>query len=190
MEIIYKITSPSGKFYIGRTKDFDLRMIQHKSNSKNKKLKSKLYDAIRKYGWENMVCEIIDKAPTEKIKELEESYILKYNTINEGYNLTINTADGGNVWEGREDTPEYKEFVELMKEVTSGEKNGMFGKTHSEETKAKMKEKAAGRCSLEWFINKHGIAEGTQRYESMMEKRKKNRYDKMKTDAAGKFVKA
>ena len=82
-----------------------------------------------------------------------------------------------------------KEYKLNMSKVVSGENNGMFGRTHSEETRAKMKAKAAGRCSLEWFINKHGKVEGTERYESMMEKRRKNRYAKMKTDGQGKFVK-
>ncbi|MBC8428101.1 MAG: GIY-YIG nuclease family protein, partial [Candidatus Pelagibacter sp.] len=34
MEVIYKLTSPSGKYYIGRTKDYELRMKQHTSRSK------------------------------------------------------------------------------------------------------------------------------------------------------------
>ena len=186
--IIYKITSPSGKVYIGRTKDFASRMADHKYNAFTAKEGNSLYKACRKYGWENMIKEVIDEAGDTVIQELEEKYITEYNSVRGGYNDCY-IGGGGNVWEGKEDTEQFKEFKNLMSEVTTGENNGMFGRTHSEETRAKMKAKAAGRCSLEWFINKHGKVEGTERYESMMEKRRKNRYAKMKTDGQGKFVK-
>ena len=186
--VIYKITSPSGKVYIGRTKDFSSRMADHKFDATSGRKDQALHRAIRKHGWENMVKEVIDETTKNKIVALESYYIGKYDSIKEGYNNTINTSDGGNVWEGKEDTEQFKDFKNLMSEVTTGENNGMFGRTHSEETRAKMKAKAAGRCSLEWFIDKHGKVEGTQRYESMMEKRRKNRYAKMKTDGQGKFV--
>ena len=48
--LIYKLVSPSGKMYIGQTNNFDGRMIEHKSNAKWRK--SKLYNSIRKYGWD------------------------------------------------------------------------------------------------------------------------------------------
>ena len=187
MEYIYKITSPSGKSYIGRTKDLNDRMAQHKYEAKKNRKKSTIYKAIRKYGWDNMKVEILEMGSSKDIEALEEKHILESNSLKIGYNDTIRTT-GGNVWEGKEDTEEFQQFKEHMSKVTSGENNGMFGRTHSEETRAKMKAKAAGRCSLEWFIDKHGKVEGTQRYESMMEKRRKNRYDKMKTDNKGKFV--
>ena len=187
MEYIYKITSPSGKSYIGRTKNLNKRLIQHKSEAKTGRTGFAIHKAIKKYTWEKMKVEILDMAPSKEIEALEEHYIRESNSLKIGYNETLRTT-GGNVWEGKEDTEEFQQFKEHMSKVTTGENNGMFGRTHSEETRAKMKAKAAGRCSLEWFINKHGKVEGTERYESMMEKRRKNRYAKMKTDNKGKFV--
>jgi group I intron endonuclease len=187
--VIYKITSPSGKVYIGRTKHFSQRMADHKFDATSGRKNQALHKAIRKYGWDNMTKEIIDQTSESKIVALEYYYIGKYNSIKEGYNNTINTSDGGNVWNGKEDTQQFKDFKDKMKIINSGKNNGMYGRKHSEETKKLLKEKAAGRCSLEWFIDKHGEVEGTRRYESMMEKRRKNRYAKMKTDSAGRFTK-
>ena len=186
--VIYKITSPSGKVYIGRTKDFKTRMVDHKHNALTNKRDNSLYRAINKYGWDHMDREILLEVNEEESHIQERILINKYDSVRKGYNDTYNTVGSGNVWEGREDTKEYKEFTDKMSKITSGENNGMFGRTHSEETRAKMTAKAAGRCSLEWFINKHGQVEGTERYESMMEKRRKNRYAKMKTDEQGKFI--
>ena len=188
METIYKITSPSGKIYIGRTKSLESRMAQHKYEAKSGRKDQVIHIAIRKYGWENMEVEVLAKAPSSEIKLLEEHFIKNYDAVNIGYNSSYNTTRGGDQWEGRKDTEEYKAFTEKMSGITSGENNGMYGRKHSEETRAKMTAKAAGRCSLEWFINKHGQVEGTERYEGMMEKRRKNRYAKMKTDGQGKFV--
>ncbi len=58
MEIIYKLTSPSGKYYIGRTKDFSQRMIEHKSEAKRNSNRS-IHKAINKYGWDNIEKEIL-----------------------------------------------------------------------------------------------------------------------------------
>jgi len=186
--VIYKITSPSGKVYIGRTKDFKQRLIDHKHNALRNKRDNSLYRAINKYGWENMEKEVILEVKESESHLHERLMIERYDSVRKGYNDTYNTVGSGDVWEGRRDTDDFETFKKKMSEITSGENNGMFGRTHSEETRAKMKAKAAGRCSLEWFIDKHGKVEGTKRYESMMEKRRKNRYAKMKTDAQGKFV--
>ena len=188
MEVIYKLTSPSKRVYIGRAKDFNDRMAQHKYEATVLRKDYPLYRAIRKYGWENFKKEVIDTAPKHYIVELEKHYIIEHNAIKMGYNATISSTAGGDKWERRKDTQQFQDFKDKMKIINSGENNGMYGRKHSEETKKLLKEKAAGRCSLEWFINKHGEVEGTRRYESMMEKRRKNRYAKMKTDAQGKFI--
>lgn len=46
-----------------------------------------------------------------------------------------------------------------------GDKNPFYNKNHTEETKKIMKEKAKGRYSLEWFINKYGEVEGSIKYQ-------------------------
>lgn len=94
---IYKITSPSGKSYIGLTGrgDHKERIAEHKSMAKHKE-RYAIHHAINKYGWENMEHEILEVvvAQTEdelydKLKKLERYYIDLFDTFNNGYNLTI-----------------------------------------------------------------------------------------------------
>jgi len=205
MEVIYKLTSPSGKYYIGRSKNYDNRMKQHESRSKTSD-EIVLYKAIRKYGWDNFTKEILAEVSNSEAVEIEEFFIEKYNAVTEGYNMTYKGC-GGDIWEGRRDTKEYEEYcilkskqssenngfkgkrhtLESLKKMSHPDyKNGMFGKNHSESTKGKMKQKAAGRFSLPWYIDRYGKEEGTtknnNRCKSLSER-------KLKRDEYGRYVK-
>lgn len=83
----------NGKVYIGKSNNFDKRIISHKSESK--KATSKLfYKAIKKYGWENFKWEILYQSKEEShIYEMETSFIAEYNSYyleknSMGYNMT------------------------------------------------------------------------------------------------------
>jgi len=89
--IIYKITSPSGKVYVGQTtKGFEKRIKQHKSPSSKCHLVKK---AINKYG-DEMKYEIIeDNIPHKQLDEREIYWIKELNSFApNGYNCTT----GGN----------------------------------------------------------------------------------------------
>ncbi len=86
--IIYKITNIiNNKIYIGQTtSNIKKRWGQHKASSRNKK--SKLYNAMRKYGVENFKIEEIVKAESiEELNELEEKIINENNSVQNGYNI-------------------------------------------------------------------------------------------------------
>ena len=185
MDVIYKLISPKGKVYIGRTNDFNRRMIEHKKSALTDNLPNTIYKAVRKYGWDNFQKEIICEVdPIESVK-VEEELIVAYNSVKKGYNDTYK-GEGGDVWVGKRDTNEYMEFISKMKELTKGDKNGMFGKTHSEDTKLKQKEKAKGRFSLEWFIDRNGVEAGQRMYD---ERRVFLSNRVMKRDNKGNFIK-
>jgi group I intron endonuclease len=185
MDIIYKITSPSGKAYIGRTKDFNQRMVEHKHAAYVKKLKNSLYKAIRKYGWDIMIKEIICEVEPKQAQKLEEELIRGYNSVRKGYNDTY-VGGGGDQWKDRRDTDEFMEFLSKMKKVNNS--NRMHGKTHTEEAKAKQKEKAKGRFSLPWFIERHGEEEGTTLYNKRCQDLKNRKID-WRDPITGDFVK-
>jgi hypothetical protein len=122
MGIIYKLTSPCDKYYIGqhKTDDVKKRIDSHAAGFKAYKAKLEelkilqeenpdikinidirkgcvaLYRAFDKYGIKNFEYEILhDNVPLDKLNELEDEYILKYNTLApNGYNLRINGANG------------------------------------------------------------------------------------------------
>jgi group I intron endonuclease len=58
MRGIYKITNPSGKIYIGQSRDIDKRIKRYQTlQCKGQRI---LYNSLKKYGWENHIFEIIE----------------------------------------------------------------------------------------------------------------------------------
>jgi group I intron endonuclease len=208
MDIIYKLTSPSGNVYIGRTKNFNKRMQQHELRSKRDTKNTVLYNAIKKYGWDNFTKEIIAEVNSKDAPEVEFMMMIKYNSVKNGYNMTYST-NGGDVWDGRRDTQQYLDYIKLLSEngkkynnFTNGykhteenvkkmshplEKNPMYGKKHSDESREKLKSKAKGRFTLDWYIDRNGKEEGTKLYE---ERRLWLKNRNLKKDENGRFVKA
>lgn len=90
---IYKHIFPNGKIYIGQTKNSLVRRFQNGEGYKYQFV----YKAIQKYGWDNIITEIIeDNIPTlEEANKKEEYYIALYNARNP--NIGYNIAVGGNV---------------------------------------------------------------------------------------------
>jgi len=89
--IIYKLTFPNNKIYIGQTSlDFNIRLNCHKSSAYNSNLNRYIHNAIKKYGWDNIVKEIICTVSSEFSDDAEKYFINKYscNDIRFGYNLT------------------------------------------------------------------------------------------------------
>ncbi len=187
MDMIYKITSPNGKVYIGRTSDFNRRMAEHKYNALTRKFPNSLYKAIRKYGWDSMSKTVLFEIESDKAQKLEEELIVAYNSVRGGYNDSY-AGTGGDQWIGKRDTNEFMEFVSKMKTINSGKSNGMYGKEHTEEAKEKQKEKAKGRFSLPWFIERHGEEEGTTLYNKRCQDLKNRKID-WRDPITGDFVK-
>lgn len=84
--LIYKHTSPSGKAYIGQTKNLRQRNASHKVPSANR---TPFHCAIQKYGWEAFTHEIlVENLTLDEANELEEQLIKDHNTlVPHGYNL-------------------------------------------------------------------------------------------------------
>ena len=90
---IYMITSPNGKSYIGRAINLKNRLNKYKNNHNNEQ--PLIYNAIKKYGYDNMKITILWQTEIKKdntneiLNQLESLYILKHNTFTpNGYNLT------------------------------------------------------------------------------------------------------
>lgn len=122
-------TSPSNKRYIGITSQSPER--RWRKNGAGYKNHVYFWNAIKKYGWDNFKHEILFKGLTkEEAEQKEIELIAYYNSNNEdyGYNLSSGGESGS---KGYKYTNEQRK---RMSENRKGEKNGMYGKRHTEET--------------------------------------------------------
>ena len=105
MGLIYKITNNiNQKIYIGQTKQLlHQRWSMHKQMSKTHS--NILYKAMRKYGINNFSIEVVEECDNSLLNEREIYWIKKYDSYNNGYNMTI----GGNGSPGR--TPIFQEQI-------------------------------------------------------------------------------
>lgn len=109
---IYKITNDlNGKMYIGQTNDFIRRKNEHISDSRNRPEKSYIHRSMAKHGPENFTFTILEKVNSEEASEKEIKYIKKYNTYQNGYNLTT----GGEMNEHKRFFTD-EEIIEIRKE--------------------------------------------------------------------------
>jgi len=117
--IIYKISSPSGKVYVGQTvRSFETRVAEHKSKTSNC---TALKNAINKYG-DEMKYEIIEEdVPQEHLDDREIHWISHSNSLAPGgYNLTT----GGQFYQI---TQEAKEHLRDAQQRLTIERNGYLG---------------------------------------------------------------
>ena len=93
MKYIYLITSPSGKQYVGKCSidPIDKAVLYQSAAKYFPDIKRPILNAIRKYGWHNMKFEIIEQNDNWTESELNQQeifWIVQYNTVNVGYNVT------------------------------------------------------------------------------------------------------
>lgn len=150
--IIYKaINKVNGKIYIGQTiQSLNRRIQKHIRRSLGKKDNLYFHSAIRKYNKENFIWEIIAECNSlEELNKVEIDMIEKYNTFENGYNLTA----GGN---GIAKFNHTKEAKKKMSESKKGEKNPNYNKPPTEETKKKMSKAHEGSILSEETKKKIG----------------------------------
>lgn len=148
--IIYKYTSPSGKVYIGQTLNEEQRRKDFLGNT-YKYAGEAINNARMKYGPKNFQYEILyeqefetKKEAVQKLNELEQRYIIDYNSIENGYNI----SKGGDSVNGIMDNDDAKQrMIQGLKKYYSTHTNPFKGHKHTEAVKAILREKALGRPS-------------------------------------------
>jgi group I intron endonuclease len=89
---IYKITNPKGKIYIGQTIDFKRRVYQYRKLNCNEQ--PKLYNSLKKYGFDNHTFELIHECQIGNLTILERYYQELYKTIeNDNLNCFLVTTN-------------------------------------------------------------------------------------------------
>lgn len=92
MGYIYIITNKiNDKVYIGQTsRTIETRWKEHLLSYQNEsKKRYKLYAAMNKYGAESFSIEKIEECSADKLDEREKYWIQKFDSYNNGYNMTI-----------------------------------------------------------------------------------------------------
>jgi len=168
---IYKITNNiTGKFYIGSAKDIEWRWTIHRRDLRaNRHCNPKLQHSWNFHGEDKFSFSILEEVgpDQQKLFEREQYYLdtLKPYVRDEGYNIGSVAEGGDNITHN----PNRDAFIEKMKIINRGENNGMYGKTHTNDAIKKQKDKAKGRYTLEWFVDRYGKREGKKKYNSRRE---------------------
>ena len=106
---IYKFTSPSGKCYIGQSIKIERRLVEHRSVAQYKN--PKFYNAVRKYGFDNLKFEIIEECDYDNLNDREIYWIVHFDSFRNGYNATSG-GEGGYI--------RSKETIEKMRNAMLG----------------------------------------------------------------------
>ena len=121
---IYKITSPSGRIYIGQSINIAERWGRYKGLQC--KQQEKLYNSFLKYGVESHKFEIIhimEVYNQEELDTLEENYVLEFECVTKGLNIRFGGGSRGK---------HSAETKEKLRQIN-------LGKKYSDKTKAKQR---------------------------------------------------
>lgn len=170
---IYKISSPSGNFYIGSSANIHNRWIAHKGYLRNNKhTNPKLQAAWLKYGESGLVLTVLEACKTTELLAREQFYL---DTLQPVYNIAkdavspmrglkhteeakrkMSQPGSLNPFYGRTLSSEHRavldrtgtrhkpETLEKYKK-RKGENNAFYGKHHTETTREKLRSAAVGR---------------------------------------------
>lgn len=135
--VIYKITNPNDKIYIGQAKNIKRRINRYKClDCKNQRL---LYNSIAKYGWSSHKLDIIYRFDGDRLKadKIEVFFVEFFNSY-----FYENKIRGMNLTKGGENKNHLKEkdFVNMVQKTRKGY-------THSEETRLKISQSNKGMVS-------------------------------------------
>ena len=117
----------NNKIYVGQTNKPKKRLWEH-INAAKKGKDTLLYYAIRKYGEENFIFEIIEECEDDVVNEREKYWISKFDSFECGYNMT----SGG-------------DYFSLSDEAKKKIGDRFRGKHLSEEHKQKLREANKGK---------------------------------------------
>lgn len=149
MGVIYKITSPTGRLYIGKTYHLAGRIASYKHDLKKERYTTVLFHSLKKYGWDAHKLEVIEDLADELLEEREIFWIAELKTYRPENENGMNMTHGGEGHRGTwmHDLARRKH----MSETFRGSNASFYGKHHTEENK----KKASIRVSA--YNKKHGI---------------------------------
>ena len=177
---IYKITSPTGKIYIGQSVDIERRWADHRSMPKSDK-GNLLYNSFLSHGVDSHKFEILERCSKEMLNERERYYIKKYDTFDTEHGLNLTKGGDSKVVFSKKTLQKMseakkgvrskhligykhsKETRDILRKKSMGNKNWL-GKHHSEETKEKLRQANLGKKHSEETKEKLRILSTGRKY--------------------------
>lgn len=151
--IVYRHISPSGKVYVGITcRTFKERCGKNGYCYKDSKI---FYNAIQKYGWNNIIHEVLLEDVSQSEAFYAEKYLIRWYKM---HNISYNITDGGEGTQGfshpmSEETKEKIRQANTGRKLTEEQKEYLrqihTGKKASEETKEKLRQSHLGHSPSE-----------------------------------------
>jgi group I intron endonuclease len=114
---IYKIVNPTGRIYIGQSRDYKQRLRHYGKFRTN--CQPKLHNSFLKYGINNHQFKIIEHCNINQLDDKEIFYIKKYDAVKKGMNCIVRGQN-------KEMDSESRNRYRLAK---LGEKNPNYGKS-------------------------------------------------------------
>lgn len=91
--VIYKITNPTGKIYIGKAVSLAARLWAYR-NLKCKDQKA-IYASLKKYGFDKHIVDILYEGPAQSLADKEIAFIKKHNSFSGDNPNGLNLTRGG-----------------------------------------------------------------------------------------------
>lgn len=149
---IYKITNPDGKVYIGATTDYTQRINAYRITKCKNQIK--IFNSLKKWGFENHFFEIVEMCSKEQLRELEAKYGRQFNVLDEYIGLNDNIPKVNKLYSGVSDSVRKKQSENKVG-LYLKDKNPFYNKTHSEETKKTISDFNKGH--KHWVGKSHSI---------------------------------
>lgn len=198
---IYKITSPTGRIYIGQSIDIERRRKMYVNNHCKKQ--QKLYASLCKYGFSEHDFEVIEECEWDLLNEREEYWIEFYGTFNSDLGLNLSSGglnkrvseetklkiSKGNTGNKRPDLSirNKEERKQISEETRLKLSISSTGKRHTKETKEKISNKAKERGKRPLWHSKK-ISEGSKGKIITPEHKKNMLEARAKSNKTGKTV--
>lgn len=144
---VYKITSPSGKIYIGESSNIKNRKYSYKTHRCEKQIK--IYSSILKHGWELHLFEVLEFCDIKDLKKRERYWQDFYNATGvNGLNCQLTGTDelkGVLSDEAKKKISEFNKGKVITQKHKDAISNFFKGKKLSNEHKEKIGNASRGR---------------------------------------------
>lgn len=130
---IYKITSPTGRVYIGQSTNIPSRWNVYKTLHASIKKQTKLYRSLAKYGPQNHCFEVLLECNSLELNNWERHYQEKFNVLDGGLNCKLTNCDDRS---GKVSKETIKKRIATFKKNKhswwKGKKRGSFTSEHKQ----------------------------------------------------------